>query len=155
MEPILILASAGLLTSLVGVLSTLIKRFTKSVWGRARPAVEPYSDRVARLTLSLEASAKEAEAVAREMTETIEKRAAALADAEAQLSEMEAREKDLAERLANLEQIRPDSMKVFEEAMDRRMAQNEKSARMFFLWGIIATVIVGALGLWLAPVLTQ
>ena len=88
------------------------------------------------------------------MEELLRHRSESLAAAERSLVEMETKERDLAARLENLRQIAPDSVRVFEDILDRRMNASERSARSYFVWGVVATVIVGVLGLWLAPVVT-
>ena len=80
------------------------------------------------------------------------RRSEALAAAEQSLSEMETKERELAARLENLRDVAPDSVKVFEDLLDRRMSSSERSARRFFIGRVVATVIVGLIGLWLAPI---
>lgn len=71
--------------------------------------------------------------------------------AEQSLAEVEVREKALAVRLENLRQVAPDSVKVFEELLDRKMELSSRSSRAYFIWGVVATVVVGLVGLLLAP----
>ena len=151
---ILAVIASGFADIVLQILSEAVASLTGIRIEARRGPQEPYGDRVRRLTETLSASASEAETIAREMEELLRHRSESLAAAERSLVEMETKERDLAARLENLRQIAPDSVRVFEDILDRRMNASERSARSYFVWGVVATVIVGVLGLWLAPVVT-
>ena len=148
----LALAASGLATSILGALTAAFDRYRRR--NRPQEAKDTYAARVETLTLALRQSAGAAASLASEMELVIAQRATDLTYAQERISELEAQESELAERLANLNALRPDSLRVFEDAMDRRLGRSDQSARAFFFWGILATVLVGTLGLWIAPMVS-
>lgn len=151
---VLAVVISGFATVALRFVSEYLSSVTNEIWGRAKPK-EPYADRVQRLTKTLTDSAGEAESIAREMSDLLQRRTEALTAAEQAVAEMEAKEKDLAARLENLRQVAPDSVKVFEDILDKRMGRSDRSASRYFVWGVICTVIIGIIGLLLAPVVTR
>jgi hypothetical protein len=132
----------GLLSGLI----PLIERWLRKRLGREKE--ESYSDKIARLTTSLQKSSEEVDVVLRELASVAKIRASAVSDLESQLQQMTAREQELKKRVEELQATPIPVAEHFAALIakgERRSAFRDYS--LFGLGVVVSTVIAIALRL--------
>ena len=145
MEPEFLAPVLGALISLVAgglASSDEIRKLARYLLKIKEPLSRTYSERISALAEDLKNSSRQVDEVLEEISRVALEHEKSVRDLEGKLGELEAKEKNLKDRIESLQKVPLDALEHFKQIMDSGDQKSKKRDYFLFLAGVVVSTIL-------------